>query len=79
VLLLAEAMEAIARDPALAGALGPAPRLAVAKFLSPVRPGARLRVHAVRAAAGVDVRLVDADDAARVCASGTFVAAEPAA
>lgn len=74
VLLLAEAMEAIAGDPALAAAVGPAPRLAVAKFLAPVRPGARFAVHVERALAGVDFRIVlrGEDDAGRVCAEGRF-------
>ena len=75
VLLLAEAMEAIAAEPALAAAVGATPRLSVAKFLSPVRPGARLAVHAARAGAGVDFRIVDADDPARVCAEGRFALA----
>lgn len=44
VALLAEVMEAALREPALAGCIGNAPRLAVVKFLAPVRPGASLRV-----------------------------------
>jgi acyl dehydratase len=75
VLLLAEAMEAIAAEPALLAAVGAAPRLAVAKFLSPVRPGARLAVRVIRVAAGVDFRIVDAEAPERVCAEGRFALA----
>jgi 3-hydroxymyristoyl/3-hydroxydecanoyl-(acyl carrier protein) dehydratase len=39
VALLAEVLEAARADPALAACVGPAPRLDVAKFLAPVRPG----------------------------------------
>lgn len=36
VSLLSEVLEVVLRDPALAAAVGPAPRLGAAKFLSPV-------------------------------------------
>lgn len=45
VSLLAEVLEAVLRDPAMAAQLGPAPRLGAAKFLSPVRPGSALSIH----------------------------------
>ena len=45
VSLLAEVLEAVLRDPALAAQVGPAPRLGAAKFLSPVRPGSTLTLH----------------------------------
>ena len=44
VALLAEALEAAAADPALARAIGPAPRISVLKFLAPVLPGATLEI-----------------------------------
>ena len=42
VALLAEVLEAALREPALAACVGDAPRLAVVKFLAPVRPGSSL-------------------------------------
>lgn len=42
--LLAEVLEAVRADPELAASVGAAPRLAVAKFLAPVPPGAELSV-----------------------------------
>ncbi len=45
VALLAEVLEAVLADPALAAAVGPAPRLAAAKFLAPVAPGATLSLR----------------------------------
>jgi 3-hydroxymyristoyl/3-hydroxydecanoyl-(acyl carrier protein) dehydratase len=44
VVLVAEAMEAASAEPMLAGAIGLAPLLLVAKFLAPVLPGATLEV-----------------------------------
>lgn len=44
VALLAEVLEAAHADAALAACIGPAPRLGVAKFLAPVRPGATLAI-----------------------------------
>lgn len=44
VSLLSEVLEAVLRDPALAAAVGPAPRLGAAKFLAPVRPGSTLSI-----------------------------------
>ena len=45
VLLLAEVLEAVLRDPALAALVGPKPRLGVAKFLAPVGPDAELALR----------------------------------
>jgi len=45
VALLAEVLEAVLADPDLAAAVGPAPRLAAAKFLAPVGPGATLALR----------------------------------
>jgi 3-hydroxymyristoyl/3-hydroxydecanoyl-(acyl carrier protein) dehydratase len=45
VSLLAEVMEAVMHDPALAQRVGPAPRIGVVKFLSPVRPGTTLSLQ----------------------------------
>ncbi|MET0335066.1 MAG: hypothetical protein ABW190_12400 [Rhizobacter sp.] len=45
VSLLAEVLEAVMRDPALAAQAGPTPRLGAAKFLAPVRPGSTLTFH----------------------------------
>jgi hypothetical protein len=45
VALLAEVIEAVLRDPLLAAVLGPRPRIGVAKFLAPVRPGAQLSLQ----------------------------------
>ena len=45
VALLAEVLEAARAAPALAASIGPAPRLGVAKFLAPVRPGATLSIE----------------------------------
>lgn len=45
VCLLAEVIESALRDPQQATVLGAAPRIAVAKFLAPVRPGAVLDIR----------------------------------
>ena len=45
VALLAEVLEAARAEPTLAACIGPAPRLAVTKFLAAVRPGAKLRIE----------------------------------
>ena len=45
VAILAEVLEAARAAPALAACIGPAPLLAVAKFLAPVRPGATLSIE----------------------------------
>ena len=45
VALLAEVLEAARAEPTLARCLGATPRLAIAKFLAPVRPGASLEIE----------------------------------
>ena len=45
VLLLADVLEAVRADPALAAMVGSAPRLGIAKFLGPVGPGTALAVR----------------------------------
>jgi 3-hydroxyacyl-[acyl-carrier-protein] dehydratase len=45
VSLLAEVLEAVLADPTLAASVGATPRIASAKFLAPVRPGAQLVVR----------------------------------
>jgi len=69
VLLLAAVLEAALAEPALAAAIGAAPRLAVAKFLAPVRPDTALELHFELTATALrfDIR---ADD--RAVASGHF-------
>lgn len=71
VSLLAEVLEAILDDAALAAAIGPAPRLAAAKFLAPVRPGATLTLHLERTVRGVRFEVRDDQ---RAAASGQFEA-----
>ena len=69
VSLLALVVEALLADPALAAAVGSAPRLGAVKFLAPVRPGASLalRVDPSATALRFEVR-----EGARVAASGHF-------
>jgi len=69
VVLLGEVLETALADPELARALGPAPRLAAAKFLAPVGPGSELELRLVRTDAAVrfEVWL-----GARLAASGHF-------
>ena len=45
VVLLSEILEAALAEPALAALIGPAPRIGIAKFLAPVRPGAELTLQ----------------------------------
>lgn len=69
VSLLAEVLEAVLREPALAARVGPSPRLGVVKFLAPVRPGATLSFtfDVSEKALRFEVRSGD-----RVAASGHF-------
>ena len=73
VALLSEVIEAVLREPGLAALLGPAPRLANAKFLSPVRPGDTLALALVRHGDRLTFDLRCGD---RAVAAGQF---EPAA
>lgn len=67
--LLAEVLEALLDEPLLAARVGTAPRLGAAKFLAPVRPGARLTIQLDDGPRSVrfEVR-----EGARVVASGQF-------
>jgi 3-hydroxyacyl-[acyl-carrier-protein] dehydratase len=69
VVLLAEVLEAVLADPALAAAVGPEPHLAVAKFFVPVDPGAvlSLRFEATPRALRFEV-----SNGKRIAASGHF-------
>ncbi len=69
VLLLAHVLEAVLADPALAAMVGSAPRLGIAKFLSPVGPGTAL---AVRFEATPAALRFEVDAAGRLAASGHF-------
>ncbi len=72
VLLLAEALEAVHADPALAAVVGPTPQLSQVKFLAPVRPGARLTIDLELGARGVGFEVREGN---RVAAAGRFEAA----
>lgn len=77
-LLVSEVLEALRRVPAMAARLGPHPTLAAVKFLSPVRPGARIEIALqpeTGAARGVKFELRCGDV---VAASGRWTASEPA-
>ena len=77
VLLLAEVLEAVLAEPALALLVGAAPRIGAAKFLAPVRPGAQLTLQFAHAPTGglrFEVR-----EGERIAASGQFEAAAAAA
>ena len=69
VLLLAAVLEATLAEPALAAAIGAAPRLAVAKFLAPVRPETvlELQFELTATALRFELRAVD-----RAVAGGHF-------
>jgi 3-hydroxymyristoyl/3-hydroxydecanoyl-(acyl carrier protein) dehydratase len=74
VALVAEAMEAALAEPALAAAIGPAPRLAVVKFLAPAGPGTTLDVELRLEARAVAFRIDDGSG--RAVASGQFARAD---
>ncbi len=75
VVLLAETLECVLDDPALAQAIGAAPRVANVKFLAPVRPGTSLRITLEPTA---ESRLRFAvHDGARAVASGLLEAGAP--
>ena len=69
VSLLSEVLEAVLRDPALAAAVGPTPRLGAAKFLSPVRPGSSLSIQCSESASAVRFEVKVGE---RTVASGHF-------
>ena len=69
VSLLAEVLEAVLDEPALAALVGMSPRLASAKFLAPVLPGADLVVQLEPGPRGLRFEVREGD---RVAASGQF-------
>jgi 3-hydroxyacyl-[acyl-carrier-protein] dehydratase len=73
VSLLAEVLEALLDDPALAALIGPAPRIGAAKFLAPVRPGAQLVIRLEPGPRGVRFEVREGE---RIAASGQFEAAK---
>ena len=74
--LLAEVLEAVLDVPALAALVGPSPRLSAVKFLTPVRPGARLTIVLEAGPRGVRFEVLlhapVSTEGERVAASGTF-------
>lgn len=72
VSLLAEVLEAALDEPALAALVGTAPRIASAKFLAPVRPGARLTLQLDASPRGLRFEVREGE---RVAATGQFEAA----
>ena len=77
VSLLAAVLEAVLADPALAARVGPAPRIANAKFLAPVRPGAQLGIVLDASGRGLRFEVRDLGAGDRLAASGLFEAAPP--
>lgn len=75
VSLLAEVLEAVLADAALALRLGPAPRLGHAKFLAPVRPGAQLEIRLDAGGRGLRFEVRDLSMGGRLAASGQYEAA----
>jgi 3-hydroxyacyl-[acyl-carrier-protein] dehydratase len=71
VSLLAEVLEAVLDEPALAALIGVAPRIGAAKFLAPVRPGAQLTITLEPSPRGVRFEVREGE---RVAASGQFEA-----
>ena len=69
VTLLAEVLEAVLAEPALAARIGRAPRIASTKFLAPVRPGAQLVVQLQASERAIRFEVREGD---RVVASGHF-------
>nr|WP_286197511.1 hypothetical protein [Variovorax boronicumulans] len=72
VALLAEVLEAVLADGALAQRLGRAPRLANVKFLAPVRPGAELALELDASGRGLRFAVRDRSHGDRLAASGQF-------
>lgn len=69
VALLAEVLEAVLADPALAALVGPVPCIGAAKFLAPVRPGAQLTIELSGSAHGLRFEVREGE---RIVASGRF-------
>jgi 3-hydroxymyristoyl/3-hydroxydecanoyl-(acyl carrier protein) dehydratase len=71
VSLLAEVLEAVLDDPALAAIVGPTLCVGAAKFLAPVRPGALLTITLEAGPRGVRFEVREGE---RIAASGQFEA-----
>ena len=69
VALLAEVLEAVLDEPALAAQVGAAPRIGAVKFLAPVRPGAQLVIVLEAGIRGVRFEVREGE---RLAASGQF-------
>ncbi len=69
VTLLAEVLEAVLADADLAAAVGPAPRLSVAKFLAPLAPGAELSLRFERTPTALRFEVRHGE---RIAASGQY-------
>ena len=70
VALLSAVLEAVLAEPALAAAVGPAPRLSAVKFLAPIGPGAALTIRFD--ATSASVLRFEVAEGARIAASGAF-------
>jgi 3-hydroxyacyl-[acyl-carrier-protein] dehydratase len=75
VALIAEVLEVARAVPALRAMIGDAPRLAVAKFMAPVQPGARLDIELRTSASGLEFQV---RDGAHTAAAGRFALASAA-
>ena len=73
VVLLAWVLEAALDEPTLANLIGPAPRIANAKFLSPVRPGDELVVQLSPTTLGQRLRF-EVSCGGQLAATGQFEA-----
>ena len=71
VALLSHVLEAALAQPRLAASIGAAPRIAAAKFLAPVRPGAQLVVRLIEAPRSLRFEVLEGE---RLAASGSFEA-----
>jgi len=69
VALLSAVLEAVLAEPAMAAAVGVAPRLSAVKFLAPIGPGAALTI---RFEAGATALRFEVTDGTRLVASGAF-------
>lgn len=67
--LIAEVLEVVLADPHLAACIGTTPRIGAAKFLAPVRPGARLTVRLIEAPRQLRFEVLEG---VRLAASGQF-------
>ena len=73
VALLSQVLEVALANPRLAAIIGTAPRIAAAKFLAPVRPGAQLVVRLIEAPRSLRFEVLEGE---RIAASGQFERAD---